>query len=52
VDGRLTPGDVLHDLAVRGIAYHVVSGPIEKRIAQVKALLDAGDAGRGRRSQT
>ena len=40
--GRMQ-GMVLHDLAVRGIEYHVVSGSLDKRVAQVMAAL-AGTA--------
>jgi len=32
-------GMVLHDLAVRGIEYHMVSGSLDDRVAQVKAVL-------------
>jgi NadR type nicotinamide-nucleotide adenylyltransferase len=37
-------GMVLHDLAVRGIDYRVVTGSVDERVAQVKAIL-AGEAG-------
>ena len=36
-------GMVLHDLAVRGIEYHVVSGSLDDRVAQVKAVIAEGD---------
>lgn len=35
---------VLHDLAVRGIPNHVVSGPLDARVAQVRAILAGADA--------
>jgi len=36
----LMQGMVLHDLAIRGINYHVVSGGLEQRVATVRAVLN------------
>lgn len=36
--GRMQ-GMVLHDLAVRGIGYHLVSGPLEERVRTVRSVL-------------
>jgi len=33
-------GLIKYDLAVRGVAYTVVSGNLETRVAQVKSLLE------------
>ncbi|MEO8693965.1 MAG: AAA family ATPase [Acidimicrobiales bacterium] len=46
-------GMVLHDLAVRGIGYRVVSGSLDERVAQVKAILAGarGDPREPRRSR-
>lgn len=35
-------GMVLHDLAVRGIEYSVVSGTVDERLAQLRIVLDGG----------
>lgn len=37
--GRMQ-GMVLHDLAVRGIRYDIVSGSLDQRVAQVRAVLE------------
>jgi HTH-type transcriptional regulator, transcriptional repressor of NAD biosynthesis genes len=39
--GRMQ-GMVLHDLAVRGIPFHVVSGSFDERVEQVPAILPGG----------
>lgn len=42
-------GMVLHDLAVRGIEFHVVRGSLDERVEQVKAVLAGDDVGNASR---
>lgn len=42
-------GMVLHDLAVRRIPFHVVSGPLHERVAQVRSILEGHAVGSPRR---
>lgn len=35
-------GMVLHDLAVRGISFHIVSGNLEQRVEEVRTILSGG----------
>lgn len=46
--GRMQ-GMVLHDLAVRGINFHVVSGPLDQRVEQVRLILAGGNNSMPRR---